>query len=305
MRTLHSEDFASYARAQITAAEQILAGHRRGSGGLCCCGRLWPCPVAQACTRTRDHYRAGLALLEQTIALPAVTAVEPAPLGVAAAAREDPRKRWWAMMSATFIAVEGPTGVGKTTLATRLASVLDATLTLDPFKENPFLPQLLRGAPGQDGELALRVELTFLALRVAQLRRIEGMLAAGRKVVADWALLKQPIFAATTLDPADAARVAATVQLWAEGLPAPDVLIGMSAPTTVLRRRVRHRGRRLEAELAEAQLTALSAAFEDAYEKWDRPLIRLDTATFDAFSNQDLHELANQISRLPTPLESQ
>lgn len=79
MRTLHSEDFVGYARAQIAAAEQILAGHQQGSGGLCCCGRLWPCSVAQACTRTRDHYQAGLALLEQTIALPAATAVEAAP----------------------------------------------------------------------------------------------------------------------------------------------------------------------------------------------------------------------------------
>lgn len=79
MRTLHSEGFVAYAWAQIAAAEQILAGHRPGSGGLCCCGRLWPCSVVQACTRTRDHYRAGLALLERTIALPAVAAVEPAP----------------------------------------------------------------------------------------------------------------------------------------------------------------------------------------------------------------------------------
>lgn len=79
MRALHSEDFAGYAQSQIAAAEQILAGHRPGSHGLCCCGRLWPCSVVQACTRLRDHYRAGLALLEETIVLPAVTAAEPAP----------------------------------------------------------------------------------------------------------------------------------------------------------------------------------------------------------------------------------
>jgi hypothetical protein len=127
--------------------------------------------------------------------------------------------------------------------------------------------------------LALRVELTFLALRVAQLRHIDAVLAAGRCVLADWAMLKQPIFAATTLDPADTARLAATVELWAPALPTPDLLIGLSASTAVLRGRVRRRGRNLEAGGTAAQLAALSSAFEAAYLQWSGPLIRVDTDT--------------------------
>jgi deoxyadenosine/deoxycytidine kinase len=116
---------------------------------------------------------------------------------------------WWLLMRSVFIAIEGPTGVGKTTVARRLAPVLDAVLMLDPIEENPFFPKLLADPGGGDSELALRVELTFLALRIAQLRRIEALLAVGSSVVTDWAMFKQPIFATTTLDTADVTRVTA------------------------------------------------------------------------------------------------
>lgn len=205
-------------------------------------------------------------------------------------------------MNAIFCAVEGPTGVGKTTLAARLAAELGAAGVYDPFDANPFLAQLL--ACEQPSEaLTLRVELTFLALRIAQLREIADLLAAGRTVVADWAMLKQPIFAETTLASADAARVAATVQVWADSVPRPDVLIGLSAPTPVIRQRVRERGREMETGLTGAHLDALSAAFDAVYAAWDRPLIRLDAARFNTFHDPHVHELADQVRQFPIPLE--
>lgn len=99
-----------------------------------------------------------------------------------------------------FVAIEGPTGAGKTKLASRLAPVLNATAIFDPFEANPFLPQVLTVERPNVG----------LALRVARLHQIATLLEADKNVVADRALLKQPIFAATTLAPADAARVTAT-----------------------------------------------------------------------------------------------
>jgi deoxyadenosine/deoxycytidine kinase len=87
-------------------------------------------------------------------------------------------------------------------------------------------------------------------------------------------------------------------------LPAPDVLIALSAPPGVLHRRTRHRGRDLETNLTNAQLATLAAAFERANLRWNRPVIRLDTTVFHAFDNQHLHELANQVRQLPTLLES-
>ena len=206
-------------------------------------------------------------------------------------------------MRGTFVVIEGPTGVGKTTLATRLAAVLDATVVFDPFEANPFLPALLAAGPKAAPELALRVELTFVALRVAQLRQVDAILAAGRGVVADWALLKQPIFAATTLDAADTALLAATVQVWTPALLTPDLLIALSASTAVLHERVRRRGRDMEADVTDAQMETLSAAFEAAYRTWARPLIRVHTDTFNVFDDHHLTELAAQVRQLPTLLE--
>jgi deoxyguanosine kinase len=206
-------------------------------------------------------------------------------------------------MNGIFIAVEGPTGAGKTTLATQLAAALPAHAMLDPFDANPFFPELAMTDCPKVGS-ALRTELTFLALRVAQLREVAEQLGAGRCVIADWALLKQAIFATTTLQSDDTARLVATITLWAASLPTQDVLIGLTASPVTLRGRVHHRGRDIEGRLSIAQLAALSAAFDDAFASWPGHLIRLDTDTFDVFDEQHVTELADRIRQLVTSLES-
>ncbi|WP_431937061.1 deoxynucleoside kinase [Micromonospora sp. RP3T] len=197
-----------------------------------------------------------------------------------------------------FIAITGPTGVGKTTLAGRLAARLDATLMLDPFADNPYLPQLYAAAGRAADDLALKVELTFIALRVAQLRQIQMITGAGGRVVADWAMVQQRIFASATLPPADVARVAKTCGIWSKDSPSPDVVIGLTAPPSMLLHRVRQRGRAMEVAVSEANLAALNEAFQRTFTSH---VIHRDGSTFDALNDEDLYELIAQLTGSENP----
>jgi deoxyguanosine kinase len=212
---------------------------------------------------------------------------------------DETRDRVWPSARRFFIAVEGPTGVGKTTLVNRLSGLVDATAFLDRFDANPFLaPLYAASTPQEAGALGLLTELTFVALRVVQLREIRSQLAAGGCVLADWAMIKHAAFAAATLDPADRDRVVQTCGLWVSDVPSPDLLIHLRADPATLSARVVGRGRQMERGLTEAYFSALSAAFDAVLPACGTPVLTVDAARLDVFDDSALAGLAEQIFQM-------
>jgi len=156
-----------------------------------------------------------------------------------------------------YIVVEGPIGVGKTTLARRIAARIGAGLTLEQADDNPFLERFYK-APSQ---FALQVQLFFLFQRVRQLKKLrQGDLFSPVRV-ADFMLAKDPLFARLTLDEDELRLYEQVYRSLVTEVPVPDLVIYLQAPTDVLLGRIRKRGVLFERSMERRYLEDLVEAY--------------------------------------------
>lgn len=156
--------------------------------------------------------------------------------------------------SLRYIAVEGPIGVGKTSLARRLADRLGADTLLEQPEENPFLARFYQDM----ARYALPTQLFFLFQRARQLEPLAQPDMFGRSVVADFLLDKDPLFARATLSADELAlyeKIFATIRPQS---PAPDLVIYLQAGSATLVERVRRRGAQFERGISEEYLAVLA-----------------------------------------------
>lgn len=173
-----------------------------------------------------------------------------------------------------YVAVEGPIGAGKTSLARRLAQHTGATALLEKPDENPFLARFYQDPPRH----ALATQLFFLFQRSNEVRDLAQMDMFGTGTVADYLFDKDPLFARLNLGEAEFAlyqQIYHTLQLQA---PAPDLVIYLQAAPETLAERVRHRAKPYEQAISEDYLLRVAQGYSDFFYHYDAaPVLVVNT----------------------------
>ena len=195
-----------------------------------------------------------------------------------------------------FIVVEGPIGVGKTSLARRLARSFGSELILEQADENPFLERFYKNPRAA----ALQTQLFFLFQRTRQLEDIRQHDLFDTVRVADYLLDKDRLFARLTLDEEEFALYEQVYSRLAVDAPMPDLVIYLQAPIDVLIERIERRGIRYERDIEREYLEKLQEAYARFFHGYDAsPLLIVNAAQADFVSNErDYAQLLGQILRI-------
>src|SRR5580700_3763376 len=195
-----------------------------------------------------------------------------------------------------FIVVEGPIGVGKTSLAQRLCASLDAQPVFEQAATNPFLERFYRNPRAG----ALPAQLYFLLQRAQQLAALKQADLFAPVRVADYLFEKDRLFARVTLDDAEYALYE---QLYAKldiQAPRPDLVVYLQAPVDVLIERIAKRGVDFEQYIARQYLERLNEAYARFFHEFEAaPLLIVNAASIDPIASaHDYEELLATIRRM-------
>jgi deoxyguanosine kinase len=197
-----------------------------------------------------------------------------------------------------YIAIEGPIGVGKSSLAERVAGRIDATAVLEE-SDNPFLADFYAGRAGA----ALQAQLFYLLNRYRQLVGLQQGNLFSQTTVCDYVFDKDKIFAYLNLDDNELFIYQRLYDLLAKDIPAPDLVIYLQAPTDVLVRRLRDRAKDPERDAFDPDpeyIRELNEAYQHFFFHYTAtPLLVVETSQLgvDA-SDEAVDDLIRQIKTM-------
>ncbi|MGB2259769.1 MAG: deoxynucleoside kinase [Porticoccaceae bacterium] len=198
----------------------------------------------------------------------------------------------------SYIAIEGPIGIGKTTLAKRLADSFNYETLLEEAETNPFLERFYQDRRSN----ALPTQLYFLFQRMRKLQDLRQGDIFQQVRISDFLIEKDPLFARITLDD-DEYRLYQTVyDNIIEDLPKPDLVIYLQAPTETLYERVQRRGNIIERPIEQSYLQQLNDAYTQFFYHYDdSPLLIVNTSEINLVDGDlDYHNLVKYILQTKT-----
>ena len=192
-----------------------------------------------------------------------------------------------------YIAIEGPIGVGKTTLTKRLAETFNYDTLLELAEENPFLTRFYKN----QRQAAFQTQLFFLMQRAQQIQSIRQSDLFQPVRVADFLIEKDCLFAGLTLDEDELSLYQQVYQHLTIDVPTPDLVIYLQAPTRVLLERIDKRGVPSEQGMDKQYLERLNEAYLSFFHYYDAaPLLIVNAAEIDLVNNDaDYQQLVDYI----------
>jgi deoxyguanosine kinase len=193
-----------------------------------------------------------------------------------------------------YLAVEGPIGLGKSTVADRLGARLDATIVLDET-ENPFLADFYAGRAGA----AFQAQLFFTLSRHRQQTQVRQGDLFSQLTVCDYLFERDKIYAYLNLDDNELFIYQRLYGLLAQDVPVPDLVLYLQTPTDVLRRRLRERQKQDPEfpHLDDDYLRELNEAYNHFFFHYTAtPLLVIETSQLDlTWGEEAMADLERQV----------
>lgn len=184
-----------------------------------------------------------------------------------------------------YIAIEGTIGVGKTSLAKKLALYLNAQPILENTKENPFLEDFYLAQT----KSALSVQLFFLFQRLDQLQALSLKENQGKRVITDYIFEKNDVFAHVALSVQEQSLYEKVYKnISVAMLPKPDLVIWLQADPVTLMTRIHKRAIPMERRISESYLESLSQGYAQLFQNYhSAPVFVINTQMFNPLDNED------------------
>lgn len=202
------------------------------------------------------------------------------------------------MQQVPFIAVEGPIGVGKTSLSRKIAKHFNFHLLKEIVEENPFLGKFYDDIKAW----SFQTEMFFLCNRYKQIEDIDKLyLSKNKPVIADYHIMKNMIFAKRTLSGYQLEKYEKIYHILMDDMPKPNVLIYLDASLDTLLHRIDQRGRTIEENIQPAYLEQLKYDYQSYMDKFEQthpniPVIRIDGDSLDFIKYQaDLEAIFTKV----------